>query len=38
VTHGFARDLPDAGACGLSARVDMEMAIADPVYADLPRR
>jgi beta-glucosidase len=35
VTHGFARDLTDAGARALSAGVDMEMAIADPAYAHL---
>jgi beta-glucosidase len=36
VTHGFARDLPDAAARALNAGVDMEMAIADPAYAHLP--
>ena len=36
VTHGFARDLTDAGARALRAGVDMEMAIADPAYAHLP--
>jgi beta-glucosidase len=36
VTHGFARDLPDAAARALSAGVDMEMAIGDPAYAQLP--
>jgi beta-glucosidase len=36
VTHGFARDLTDAAARALSAGVDMEMAIADPAYAQLP--
>lgn len=35
-THGFARDLRDAGVRALSAGVDMEMAIADPAYAHLP--
>ena len=35
VTHGFARDLTEAGARALSAGVDMEMAIADPAYAHL---
>jgi beta-glucosidase len=35
-THGFARDLPDAGARAVNAGVDMEMAIADPAYAHLP--
>jgi beta-glucosidase len=36
VTHGFARELTDAGARALSAGVDMEMAIADPAYKHLP--
>ena len=36
VTHGFARDLPDAGARALGAGVDMEMAIADAAYAHVP--
>jgi beta-glucosidase len=36
VTHGFARDLTDAGARALDAGVDMEMAIGDPAYARLP--
>ncbi len=36
VTHGFARDLTDAGARALNAGVDMEMAIADPAFAHLP--
>ena len=36
VTHGFARDLPDAAARALTAGVDVEMAIADPAYAHLP--
>jgi beta-glucosidase len=36
VTHGFARDLPDAAARALSAGVDMEMAITDPANAHLP--
>ena len=35
VTHGFADDLADAGARGLRAGVDMEMAIDDPAYAHL---
>jgi len=30
VTHGFARDLAEAGARAVNAGVDMEMAIADP--------
>jgi len=36
VTHGFARDLTDAGARAVTAGVDMEMAISDPAYAQLP--
>ncbi|MEV4350604.1 glycoside hydrolase family 3 N-terminal domain-containing protein [Actinoplanes sp. NPDC049596] len=36
VTHGFAPDLPEAGARALAAGVDMEMAISDPAYAQLP--
>ena len=36
VTHGFARDLPDAGARAVSVGIDMEMAISDPAYAHLP--
>jgi beta-glucosidase len=36
VTHGFARDLPDAAARALGTGVDMEMAIADPAYRHLP--
>ncbi|WP_375424910.1 glycoside hydrolase family 3 N-terminal domain-containing protein [uncultured Friedmanniella sp.] len=35
LTHGFARDLTDAGARALSVGVDMEMAIADPAYGHL---
>ncbi len=35
-THGFAADLTDAGARGLTAGVDLEMAIDDPAYAHLP--
>jgi beta-glucosidase len=35
LTHGFARDLTDAGVRGLTAGVDMEMAIGDPAYAHL---
>ncbi len=35
-THGFAADLTDAGARGLAAGVDLEMAIDDPAYAHLP--
>ncbi len=35
-THGFARDLAEAGTRALTAGVDMEMAIADPAYAHLP--
>jgi beta-glucosidase len=36
VTHGFARDLTEAGARAVTAGVDMEMCIADPAYAHLP--
>ncbi len=36
VTHGFAKDLPDAGARAVVAGTDMEMAITDPAYAHLP--
>ena len=37
LTHGFAADLTDAGARGLNAGVDMEMAIFDAAYAELPK-
>ncbi len=36
LTHGFAEDLSDAGVRGLTAGVDMEMAVGDPAYAHLP--
>ncbi len=36
VTHGLARDLPDAAARALRAGVDLEMAMDDPAYARLP--
>jgi beta-glucosidase len=36
-THGFAADPADAGARALAVGVDMEMAMADPAYAHLPR-
>jgi len=36
VTHGFAADLIYAAARAVTARVDMEMAVADPAYAHLP--
>ncbi len=36
LTHGFAADLTDAGARGVNAGVDMEMAISDAAYAHLP--
>ncbi|WP_034216307.1 glycoside hydrolase family 3 N-terminal domain-containing protein [Actinoplanes subtropicus] len=36
VTHGYARDLAEAGARAVTAGVDMEMAIGDPAYAHLP--
>jgi beta-glucosidase len=35
-THGFAADLADAGARGINAGTDMEMAIFNPAYAQLP--
>lgn len=37
VTHGFAADATDAGARALNAGVDMEMAISDAAYAQLPQ-
>ncbi len=36
VTHGFAADLADAGARAVTVGVDLEMAMADPAYAQLP--
>jgi len=36
VTHGFAADVPDAGARAVNAGVDMEMAMADAAYSHLP--
>ncbi|GIJ73157.1 glycoside hydrolase family 3 N-terminal domain-containing protein [Virgisporangium ochraceum] len=36
VTHGFAKDLPDAAARAVTAGVDLEMAISDPAYDHLP--
>ncbi|HEV2127755.1 MAG TPA: glycoside hydrolase family 3 N-terminal domain-containing protein, partial [Thermomicrobiales bacterium] len=35
-THGYAKDLAEAGVRGLTAGCDMEMAVADPAYAHLP--
>ena len=35
-THGFARDLADAGVRALVAGCDMEMAIVDPAFSHLP--
>ncbi len=35
-THGFAEDLIHAGARGINAGTDMEMAIFNPAYAYLP--
>jgi beta-glucosidase len=35
-THGFAPDLPAAGARALAAGTDMEMVITDPAFAHLP--
>ena len=36
VTHGYARDLTEAGVRAVTAGVDMEMAMSDPAYAHLP--
>ncbi|MEO7070963.1 MAG: glycoside hydrolase family 3 N-terminal domain-containing protein [Nostocoides sp.] len=36
LTHGFARDLTDAGARAVTAGVDLEMAIDHAAYAHLP--
>jgi beta-glucosidase len=36
VTHGFAADLPDAAARGVTTGVDLEMALTDPAYGYLP--
>ena len=36
LTHGFARDLTDAGVRALNVGIDMEMAIRDAAYAHLP--
>ena len=36
LVHGFATDLTDAAARGLSTGVDLEMAMSDPAYAHLP--
>jgi beta-glucosidase len=36
LTHGYAADLTDAAAKGITAGVDMEMAISDAAYAHLP--
>lgn len=35
-THGYAKDLVEAGILGLNAGCDMEMAILDPAYSHLP--
>lgn len=35
-THGFAKNLIAAGVYALNAGCDMEMALADPAYAQLP--
>ena len=37
LTHGFARDLTDAGVRALSVGLDMEMAIVDAAYSRLPQ-
>jgi beta-glucosidase len=36
VTHGFAADAADAGARGVTAGVDLEMAMFDAAYSSLP--
>ncbi|HEY5882208.1 MAG TPA: beta-glucosidase BglX, partial [Nakamurella sp.] len=36
LTHGFAADLTEAAARAVTAGVDLEMAITDPAYAQLP--
>jgi beta-glucosidase len=36
LTHGFAADLTDAAARGLSTGIDLEMAMTDPAYRRLP--
>ena len=36
VTHGFAADLAEAAGRAVTAGVDMEMAISDPAFAQLP--
>ena len=36
LTHGYAADLTDAGARGVNAGVDLEMAVSEPAYAHLP--
>ncbi|MEO5709458.1 MAG: glycoside hydrolase family 3 N-terminal domain-containing protein [Nocardioidaceae bacterium] len=36
VTHGFAADFPDAGARAVNVGMDMEMAMVEPAYAQLP--
>ncbi len=36
LTHGLAADLTDAAARGVNAGVDMEMAVADAAYTELP--
>ncbi|HQA32170.1 MAG TPA: glycoside hydrolase family 3 N-terminal domain-containing protein [Propioniciclava tarda] len=35
MTHGFASDLDEAGARGVNAGVDLEMAVFDPAYGHL---
>jgi len=37
-THGFAKDLADAGVRAVKAGLDLEMAIFDPAYAKLPEK
>jgi beta-glucosidase len=37
LTHGFARDLQDAGVRALKVGLDMEMSMADAAYSRLPQ-
>ena len=37
LSHGYAADLTDAGARGVNAGVDLEMAVSEPAYAHLPQ-
>ena len=37
LTHGFAADLTDAAARGVSTGIDLELAMTDPAYQRLPQ-